>query len=325
MALLSRVAEALFWLGRYVERAESTARLLDVTYHGRLEPTANEIAGATNTWSALLATLGLDDVLPEGLDPADETAVVEFLTVSRTNPSSIVSALATARDNARGARDFLSSESWIAVNRLHHAASQRSIHLILCDGLYEFCDEVRQGAQLFHGTVDSTSLHDEGWHWLKAGLYFERSDMVARIVDAKYHVLLRSVDEIGGAVDRFQWAALLRSLSGYEAYRRTNVGPLESDAIIEFLVLNAEFPRSLRASVDSLAGALDLATAGAERRLRNRALRLVAELRGRLAYETVDSLLAAGLHGFLEETEETLARACTNVSEAFFWAATDAA
>jgi uncharacterized alpha-E superfamily protein len=325
MALLSRVAESLFWLGRYVERAESMARLLDVTFHGRLEPHASEVVGATNTWEALVTTLGLTDSFDELGLTADEATVIEFLTVSRANASSIVSSLAAARENARGVRDFLSSETWIAINRLYHSTAQQNVHLILADGLYDFCDGIRQGAGLFHGTCASTSLHDEGWHWLQAGVYLERSDMVTRIVDSKYHLLLDSLEEVGGSLDRHQWMALLRSLSGYEAFRRTHAGPLDPAPIVEFLLLDVEFPRSLRANVDALVDAIERATDGAPPRLRNPALRQLAGLQSQLQYETVDTLIGTGLHQFLASTQDTLAATSTSLSEAFFWAATSAA
>ena len=325
MALLSRVAESLFWLGRYIERAESMARLLDVTFHGRLEPRTSEVVGATNTWAALVTTLGLQETFADLDLPADEATVIEFLTVNRANSSSIVSSLALARENARGVRDFLSSETWISINRLYHAISQRNVHLILADGLYEFCDEVRQGAGLFHGTCASTSLHDEGWYWLQAGVYLERSDMVTRIVDSKYHLLLDSLEEVGGSLDRHQWMALLRSLSGYEAFRRSHAGELDPGPVVDFLLLSTEFPRSLRANVDALLDAIQHATDGAEARLRNPALRQLTGLRGRLQYETVDTLIVAGLHEFLEEAQETLGAVSLSLSEAFFWSATSAA
>jgi uncharacterized alpha-E superfamily protein len=324
MALLSRVAESLFWLGRYVERAESTARLLDVTFHGGLEPGATAVVGATNTWAALLATLGDDDYArSEGAN--DELAVISYLTVSHDNPSSIVSALGAARENARSVRDFLSSETWVAINRLYHSTAQRNLHLILADGLYEFCDEIRHGAQLFHGTAASTSLHDEGWFWLQTGVYLERADMITRIVDSKYHLLLSSVEEVGGALDRHQWGALLRSLSGYEAYRRTHPAGLDSDRIMEFLLLSTEFPRSLRAALDSLLDSVEHATEGAERRRRNAALRRITDLRNRLQFETVDSLIATGLHEFLEGAQQTLADVSYALSEGFFWSGSSAA
>ena len=218
MLLLSRVAESLFWLGRHIERAENTARLLDVTYHGRLEPSASEVAGATNTWAALIATLGLDERYRTLYGDYEELSVIEFLTVSRDNGSSIISSLGAARENAQSVRDYLSSESWVAINRLYHSTANTNIHLILADGLYDFCDTVRVGSHLFAGTVRATSLYDEGMQWLWTGAYLERSDMITRLVDSKYHLLMSAADEIGGAIDRFQWMALLRSISGWEAY-----------------------------------------------------------------------------------------------------------
>lgn len=319
MALLSRVAEHLFWLGRHVERAENTARLLDVTFHGRLEPGLHGVAGAKNTWEALVATLGLEEPFRERYAVADEPSVIAFLTVDLANPSSIVAALSAARENARSVRDQISSETWVAINRLYHATSRRNLDLIMADGLYEFCDEVRLGAQTFHGTAQSTSLHDEGWRWLQAGVQIERGDMVTRIVDSKYHLLFESVHEVGGTFDRYQWMALLRSVSGYEAFRRTHQPGFELRAIIEFLVLSPEFPRSLRACADRLQEELEEATRGADRRQRNPVLRAVSELQNRLEFETADSLVAGGLHDFLEGAQESLAAITSLVSEAFFW------
>jgi len=325
MALLSRVAESLFWLGRYVERAENTARLLDVTYHGRLEPGTIELAGAINTWEALITTLGFNNLYGELYPEVTEQGVIDFLTVNRRNPSSIVSSLTSARENARGCRDQLSSETWVAINRLHHAVVGRNLHLIMADGLYDFCDSVRQGAQTFHGTAENTSLHDEGWYWLRCGVLIERADMVTRIVDSKYHLLMTSLDEVGGPLDRYQWGALLRSVSGYEAYRRTHSEGLEAASVVGFLVLDRQFPRSLRACVDALREVLDHATEGAEPRLRNPAMRQVAALQNRLQFETQESLIGAGLHESLSQTQEAMAGISHAVSEAFFWTPASAA
>jgi uncharacterized alpha-E superfamily protein len=325
MPLLSRVAESLFWMGRFVERAENTARLLDVTYHGRLEPGTAELAGAKNTWEALITTLGENVLYSEIYPEVTDQGVVEFLTVNRRNPSSIVSSLVAARENARGCRDQLSSETWVAINRLHHATAGRNLHLILADGLYDFCDSIRQGAQTFHGTAENTSLHDEGWHWMRCGVLIERADMVTRIVDSKYHVLMTSVEEVGGPLDRYQWGAVLRSVSGYEAFRRTHSEGMNAPAVVGFMLLDRRFPRSLRASVDSLRDTLDQATAGAEPRLRNPAMLQVTALQNRLQFETEESLIGAGLHESLAQTQQTMAAISLAVSEAFFWASSSAA
>ncbi|MCA9830933.1 MAG: alpha-E domain-containing protein [Dehalococcoidia bacterium] len=323
MALLSRVAESLFWLGRYVERAENTARLLDVAYHGRFEPTDQGMAGALNTWQALIVTLGSHEEYFDGTRTASEADVVQYLTVSPENGTSIVSSLSHAREAARSVRDFLSSEIWVAVNRLYHGSARADIHLIKADGLYDFCDMVRQGAHLFAGAVDGTALHDEGWQWLRAGLMVERADMVTRIVDSKYHLLLQSMDDVGSPVDRYQWGALLRSVSGYEAFVRTHVGGVETEAVVDFMILNPAFPRSLRACVEALVEALQEATAGADRRPRNAVLKTANGLTNRLRYETVESLLESGLHEFLDGAQIELAAVTDAVSAAFFWSSED--
>lgn len=325
MALLSRVAESLFWLGRSVERAENTARLLDVTYHGRLEPTEADIVGATNTWPALISTLGLTTAFDDLYSEADEEQVIEFLTVNERNGSSILSAVTQGRENARGARDFLSSETWVAINRLFHATSHRNVHLIMADGLYDFCDLVRTGAQQVFGTAEATSLHDEGWYWLKSGQLLERADMITRIVDSKYHLLLRSLDEVGGPVDHYHWTAVLRSVSGYEAYRRMHEVGVEPPEVIAFLLLETTFPRSLRASLDALLAAVEQATEGASASARNRPLRTLTGLQTRLRYESVASLLEQGLHEFVRDAQSELANLNQALSESFFWASGRAA
>lgn len=325
MALLSRVAESLFWLGRFVERAENTARLLDVTYHGRLEPGTIDVVGAKNTWEALITTLGFNRLYAELHADVTEQGVIDFLTVDRRNPSSIVSALTSARENARGCRDQLSSETWVAINRLHHATAGRNLHLILADGLYDFCDTIRQGAQTFHGTAENTSLHDEGWYWLRTGVLIERADMVTRIVDSKYHLLMTSLEEVGGPLDRYQWGAVLRSVSGYEAFRRTHAGGIDAPAVVGFLLLDRKFPRSLRACVDALRDVLDQATEGAEPRLRNPAMREVTALQNRLQFATEEAIIGGGLHESLATTQAALATISHALSEAFFWASSSAA
>jgi uncharacterized alpha-E superfamily protein len=195
----------------------------------------------------------------------------------------------------------------------------------MADGLYDFCDSIRQGAQLFYGTASSTSLHDEGWYWLRTGQLIERADMVTRIVDSKYHLLMTSLDEVGGALDRYQWAAVLRSVSAYEAFRRTHASGIEPGPVIEFLLLDRRFPRSLRASIDALKECLDSATEGAESGRRNPVMRIITDLQNGLSFETPETLLGAGLHEYLASTQSAVARLSHAVGEAFFWSTPSAA
>lgn len=320
--LLSRVAESQFWFGRHVERAKKTARLLDVTYHGRLEPSADrDVFGAMNTWEALISTVGLMSTYRDQYDEINDVGVIEFLTVNRENGSSIVSSVAAARENAKSVRDYLSSETWIAVNRLYHNVSRTNLHLILADGLYDFCDGVITGAHLINGTVESTLLRDEGWYWLRCGTFIERADMLTRIVDSKYHLLMSSLDEIGGPVDRFQWVALLRSVAGWEEYVRTHPAGVEPAAVADFLLLDQRFPRSLRSSIDALAQSLDMATRDAEPRLRNAPMLRVTEMQNRLQFQSAQSILQSGLHEYIAEVQRSLARVSEAVHERFFWLA----
>lgn len=323
--LLSRVAESLFWLGRDIERAKKTARLLDVTYHGRLEPSETDVFGARNTWEALVTTLGLNEPYVNQYQQFDENGAIEFLTVNRLNPSSIVSSVMSARENARSVRDYLSSETWLAINRLYHNVTRTNLHLILADGLYDFCDGVITGAHLIDGTVNSTLLRDEGWHWLRCGTFLERADMLSRIVDSKYHLLMLSLDEVGGPIDRFQWVALLRSVAGWEEYLRCHPGGVEPAKVADFLLLDARFPRSLWCSIEALLQALEDATRGADPRLRNTPMLRVTEIRNRLRYASAESILASGLHEYIFDVQQSLARLSDSLHERFFWLAPSAA
>jgi uncharacterized alpha-E superfamily protein len=323
--LLSRVAESLYWLGRDIERAKKTARLLDVTYHGRLQPGDGDVFGARNTWEALVTTLGLTQLYMSQYQDYDENGVIEFLTVNPANASSIVSSVSSARENAKGVRDYLSSETWLAINRLYHNVSRTNLHLILADGIYDFCDNVITSAHLIDGTVGSTLLRDEGWQWLRCGTHLERADMLTRIVDSKYHLLMLSPDEVGGPIDRFQWSAVLRSVAGWEEYLRCHAGGVEAETVVEFLLLDERFPRSLRCSIEVLLMALDEATRGADATLRNTPMLRVTEIRNRLRYSSADAILGSGLHEYIFEVQQSLARLSMSLHERFFWLAPRAA
>lgn len=318
MALLSRVAERLWWLGRDLERAESVARLLNVTYHGRFDPGQAELLGASNTWEAMLATLGQLDGFRALDRPFSDAAAVAFLALDTENPSSVRSSLRQARENARSVRDYLSSETWEAVNRAYREIADVPTDRVTRDGLHDFCDTVLRSVNAVRGTIDSTCVHDEGWWWLIAGTTLERCDMSTRIVDAKYHLLLGEHGEVGGPEDRFQWAALLRSVSGWEAFRRLYPEGITPRAVTHFLLLDPAFPRSLRAAVESLATALDRATAGADPALRNPPMRAVTQLQNRLRFESAESLIAGGLHESLDGIQLDLSEVNQRVGEAFF-------
>jgi uncharacterized alpha-E superfamily protein len=231
----------------------------------------------------------------------------------------------SARDNAKGVRDYLSSETWLAINRLYHNVSRTNLHLILADGIYDFCDNVITGAHLVDGTIASTLLRDEGWQWLRCGSYLERADMLTRIVDSKYHLLMLSVEEVGGPIDRFQWVAVLRSVAGWEEYLRCHPQGVEASTVVDFLLLDERFPRSLRSSIEALLASLDEATHGAEAALRNTPMLRVTEIRNRLRYASAESILASGLHEYIFDVQQSLFKLSESLHERFFWLAPRAA
>jgi uncharacterized alpha-E superfamily protein len=222
-------------------------------------------------------------------------------------------------------RDYLSVDTWLAINRLYHNVSRTNLHLILADGLYDFCDSVITGGHLIDGTIDSTLLRDEGWQWLRSGAFLERADMLSRIVDSKYHLLMLSPDEIGGPIDRFQWGAVLRSIGGWEEFLRCHPDGVEAAKVVDFLLLDERFPRSLRSSVEALLRSLEEATAGADPRLRNMPMLRVTEIRNRLRYASADGLLASGLHEYIFALQQSLVRLSDALHERFFWLVPSAA
>lgn len=318
MAILSRAAATLWWLGRSLERAESVARLLNVTYHGRFDPGPSQLLGAANTWEAMLTTLGQFDAFQARGRALSDANAITYLALERDNPSSVLSSLRSARENARSVRDYLSSETWEAINTTYREIADIPTDRVTRDGLHDFCTTVLRGVNAVRGTIDSTCVHDEGWWWLIGGTTLERADMSTRIADAKYHLLLQSQEHVGGPEDRYQWAALLRSVSGWEAFRRLYPDGISPAAVTHFLLLDPTFPRSLRAAVDSLATALDRATADADPSLRNPPMRAITQLQNRLRFESAASLIAGGLHESLDRIQIDLSEVNQRVAEAFF-------
>ena len=185
--MLSRIAESLFWLARYIERAEDTARILDVNYHMMLEqsPQSYQLR-----WEPLIIMAGEEERFRKWYDKSDAENVFEFLAFRQDNPSSIVQCIAQARENARTIRDCISREMWEDINGLYHMISHFNPQDEIAAGPHRFCDKVKFGAHRFHGVTDATLPHDEGWQFLRVGWSLERAEMTARLVDVQYQNLL---------------------------------------------------------------------------------------------------------------------------------------
>lgn len=306
--MLSRVAHSLYWMSRYIERAENFARLLDVNLQLLLD-----FQGFTDTtikehWGSILLSSGDEELFAKHYATADSRNVTEFFAFDLRNPNSIRSSVNAARENARMIRDQISAEMWETINELYlHLGTHNTNAIWAAGGAGEFFNSVKRSAHLFQGLTASTYSRNEGWEFIEFGKYIERADKTTRILDVKYHILLPSASDVGGAVDTAQWQAVLRSASALEAYRRFYVSEILPWKVAEFLIFSDSFPRSLHfcvAQVDDFLRRILGDTGPRPRTAAGRASRrLLADLQ---SLTIADVLQEHGLHEFLEEVQKTL-------------------
>ena len=234
--MLSRVADAIYWMSRYIERAENVARFVDVNLH--LELDGSEAEGQ---WSPLIETTGDTARFKERHGTATtRDNVLRFLTFDAETPNSILSCFKNARDNARGIREIISSEMWEQVNAAYLMVTEAARSGVAMESPHDFFTAVKQASHLFVGITYLTMTHNEAWHFGRLGRLIERADMTSRIVDVKYYILLPDPALVGSPVDELQWAALLRSTSAFEMYRKRH-GHIAPDKVMEFLLLSHHF------------------------------------------------------------------------------------
>src|SRR5712692_7195966 len=239
--MLSRVANSIYWMSRYTERAENVARFIDVN----LQMILDLQAGSRAQWEPLVIITGDDAAFAKRYNGATRENVIQFLTFDAENPNSIVSCLRAARENARTVRDAISPEMWEQINTCYLMINTAAYDRRIMESPDGFFSEVKKASALFDGITDATMLHDEGWHFYRMGRLLERADKTSRLLDVKYFILLPSVTDVGTPMDDIQWAAVLRSTSAFEMYRKRH-GRIAPERIVEFLMLDGEFPRAIR-------------------------------------------------------------------------------
>jgi uncharacterized alpha-E superfamily protein len=302
--MLSRVADSCFWLSRYIERAETSARILDVNMQLVLDfEDQNGAGGANQQWQTILATLEDQEIFNQIHPGITGDMVMDFITFEKGNPNSIASAITMARENARTVREQISSEMWEHINRLYLYLQSDKARASYRESPIGFFRTLVDELHSFQGITDATMTHGEGWQFLQAGKYIERADSTSRVLDLKYHVLLPSGEQVGGNVDITQWMAVLRSCSAMEAYFKISHGRVTSWEVAEFLILHDSFPRSIRFCVDSLDQALHSISGTGLGHFGNEAERLSGMLRSSLDFTTVSSIFEIGLHQYLNETQ----------------------
>ncbi len=302
--MLCRVADSLFWMSRYIERAENNARILDVNLQLRRDfdpATDNEAPGAE--WTPIISSLEDQEQFQELHAQASADSVTDFLTFERSNPSSIYSCLARARENARSVREQISSEMWEQLNQAYLFIGSEEARAMCRSSTYQFFRRIQEASQLFLGITDATMTHGEGWDFIQMGKFIERADRTSRILDVKYHLLLPSGERVGGNVDTIQWMAVLRSCSALEAYLKLYVGEVAPWKVAEFLILNDVFPRSVCFCAQRLDNAIHRVTGCPENRYTNEAERLSGKLCSELNYTSIGDIFQRGLHQYLDRTQ----------------------
>jgi len=302
-------------MGRYIERAENVARILDVNHQGVIENTGPE---AEPSWWSVVATTGDAAEFFRRYPQPTERNVTEFLALDRENPNSVARCVTAARENARSIRDRISSETWEELNRFYHAVSHVTIEQLMLDGPYAFSRAVRNGSHLLDGVVDNTMPHDEGWLFLRAGRFLERAGMTARIVDSQAALLTRPAAGPDYAATH-RWIAVLKSASAYEAYQKAHRGAITPDGVVGFLLLAEEFPRSVLACAGEVERVLKAIRALIGQASPDRAAREAGALAARLRYTEVDGRLMGDLHEFLDTLETDCNRVGEAVAAEYFW------
>ena len=298
--MLSRVADSLYWMSRSIERAEHTTRLLDVNLNLMLDESATN---ADRCWQRMLQALGN----PEDTEwTGDPIALTQSLTFDLENKTSILSCIISARENARHVREQISTEQWTRLNQLYLQVtrpevqdSMNEFNMADSGQPTEFLQQVMEAVHQFQGISDSTMSHGEGWQFIQVGRYIERASATAMLLEAYHEDLWRHNDRVPEGNEYLEWMGLLRSATAFEAYCKVYTADITPDRILEFLLLDEEFPHSIRFSIDTLQNALEaIHGEGGESRaapLR----RLVGRLQASLNYSSVDEILHGDVIGYL--------------------------
>ncbi len=298
--MLSRTADHLFWMSRYMERAENTARMLNVNYETSLLPQSAE--ATEQGWRGLLSISELTPAYLKRYQDFNGRDVMDFMVRDENNPSSILACLRAARENARAVRGTLTTEVWETQNQ-----TWLEFNRLLREGAFTrdpgaFFEWVKFRSHLSRGVTVGTMLQDDSLHFLRIGTFLERGDNTARLLDVKFHALageyfgngnLKEVHE----VDFYHWSAILRSVSGFEIYRKVYRNVIRPELVAELLILRPDMPRSLAACVNELLANLKLVANQQSGETLRRAGRLQADLE----YGRIDEILATGLHAYLTQ------------------------
>ncbi len=303
--MLSRVADSLYWMSRYLERAENTTRLLDVNLNLMLDEGPD---GADHRWKRVLLSLGSPaDVEWKG----DAFALAGELTFNPESQASVLGCIVAARENARHVREQISTEMWQRLNSLYLQVTRPELKaqalLGETDAPTEFLAQVMEAVHHFQGVTDSTMSHGEGWQFIQVGRYMERASAMANLLESYQDELWRKHEHMRDGNEYLEWSGLLRSATAFEAYCKVYTADLDPEWVLEFLLLNEDFPHSLRFSIDSMNHALKAVEAVSGGTRSEKLSRISGRLRAMLSYSSVDEILTTGVVAYLHNIQKIAA------------------
>lgn len=301
--MLSRVADHLYWMSRYIERAEHSARLIDVSLQ-QLELISSSAPQRTQALCQNLQAVFDADMMQQPYQ------VASILTFDSSRPESIMSAISAARENARQVREQMSSEMWEQINRLYLRLRSAAADESWYSEPHQLYKSIKEGAHLFQGITDATMSYNEGWQFIQVGRYLERASATVTLLDLHYQGFEQSTAR-GDALIYLDWVALLKSVTAFEAYCHVYSPDVQPGLVAEFLLLNAEFPRSARFAIDAVQRALEAIIQSTASTRSGPVERLAGRLRASLDYGSVDEIMPA-LHDYLDHIQ----RQCTQLHQA---------
>lgn len=299
--MLSRVADSVYWLSRYVERAENVARFIDVNYNLTLGE--NDTLGGQ--WAPLISTTGDESLFNERHREPTREKVLKFLLFDEENANSIVSCISKARENARTIREVVSSVVWEQLNSFYFMVRSAAQFRATLEQPQEFCDRARLASHLIVGAADATMSHGEAWHFSRLGRLLERADKTSRMVDVHYFILLPSASTVGSTLDVVRWSALLKSASALEMYRQQH-GRIEPAKVADFLLLDRRFPRSAHFCLTKAQESMRDITGSAAGTFRNHSEQRLGQICSNMDYASIDDMIARGLHESIDSFQTQL-------------------
>ncbi len=304
----------MYWLGRYLERAENYARFIDVNFNLMLDLPPDLKA----QWEPLVNATGDHERYAQKRTTMDRKEIIYFLAFDSENPNSIISSINLARENARAIRENLTRESWEKLNDLYHfVQTMAEKKTWRKDDPRDFFDSVKNQILLLYGLAYSTVARTEGWYFRQLGLFLERADKTSRIVDVKYHILLPSPNWVGTPLDFLHWTALLKSVTAFNTYKRM-YGNIEPTKVVEFLLLDKYFPRSVFYCLCEAERCLHRISGNADVGYKNSAEKAVGELRSNLEFTDVSEIVGIGLHEYIDNLQSKINQVSHRIDSNFF-------